>query len=90
MTGPEHYLEAEQLLDVAQHEDWQTVIPRDADFEPSTFAQTCIAAAQAHATLALAAAMALQVTATRAPHETEAGADWREVLTPADRTEATS
>jgi len=44
MTGPEHYLEAERLLDyVNQHSDTLTV----AD------AQSFVAEAQVHATLAL-------------------------------------
>lgn len=48
MTGPEHYLEAERLLDLAS-----TTIPED---EPAQAAVT--ARAQVHATLALTAATA--------------------------------
>jgi hypothetical protein len=55
MTGPEHYAAAEQLLagvtPDATHPDGSQVIRAD---EPET-----IAAAQVHATLALAAATAL-------------------------------
>jgi hypothetical protein len=47
MNGPEHYREAERLLDVAM----QSPIVRDSD-------AVNIAAAQVHATLALAAATA--------------------------------
>ena len=46
MTGPEHYREAEQLLNEA--DDDSTIVPADL-----------IAQAQVHATLALAAATAL-------------------------------
>lgn len=51
MTGPEHYREAEQLAAAAAHhanvgKDWNA-------------AQGCAALAQVHATLALAAATAL-------------------------------
>lgn len=51
MTGPEHYLEAERLLSAVNEypfdqEDW------------STYTTAVAAAAQAHATLALAAATA--------------------------------
>lgn len=76
-TGPEHYRASEALLDLAE-----------AEPEDSLLTSDYLAAAQAHATLANAAAMALQVTATRAPHETEAGADWREVLKPLGHGEA--
>lgn len=49
MTGPQHYEEAERLLTIG------------APNRGSTFDQACIQAAQAHATLAHAAAMALTV-----------------------------
>lgn len=50
MSGPEHYAEAERCLTVAESTHWQGPT---ADVE---FAQTAIAAAQVHATLALVAA----------------------------------
>lgn len=76
-TGPEHYREAERLLAVAdsyQHNPAQQ--------------QVAVSAAQVHATLAHAAADALSVTATLPPPVTEAGADWREVLSPPGHGEA--
>ncbi|GIF08698.1 hypothetical protein [Actinoplanes siamensis] len=51
MTGPEHYLEAESLLEMADD------LPASKSVDRDYFA----AAAQTHATLALAAATALQV-----------------------------
>lgn len=48
MTGPEHYRRAEALLDMASDEDFDTEAERSRH-----------AAAQVHATLALAAATAL-------------------------------
>lgn len=48
MTGPEHYREAERLLEQWRGEDERDLIPLD------------FAEAQVHATLALAAAMALR------------------------------
>lgn len=82
MTGPEHYLEAERLLKLAEHTDWTT--PEEPYRSPA------LLAAQAHATLALAAAVAaavaLQVTATVPPFASEAGADWRAVLKPVEVT----
>lgn len=77
MTGPEHYTEAERSLAVAESTYWEGP---DARIE---FAQTALMAAQAHATLALAAVFALQIVATQPPHVTEAGKDWRAVLQPA-------
>lgn len=52
MTGPEHYREAERLLDVAESTYWEGP---DSRVE---FAQASLAAAQVHAMLALAAATA--------------------------------
>lgn len=49
MTGPEHYGEAERLLDAAS-----STLPANA-------VANALVAAQVHATLALAAATALQV-----------------------------
>lgn len=48
MTGPEHYREAERLLDIATNDNWS----REARTE-------AVPLAQVHATLALAAATAL-------------------------------
>lgn len=75
MTGPEHYRAAEQCLAYAADED----LGSDAE-------RYNLAAAQVHATLAHAAAVALEVTATMPPHVTSAGADWREVISPAEQT----
>lgn len=71
MTGPEHYREAEFML--AQVEGHSISVADGMAY---------LAAAQVHATLALAAAEALATTATQPPHLTDAGADWREVLKP--------
>jgi hypothetical protein len=52
MTGPEHYREAERLLDLATN--------NDGDFSMTgEFTAALVAGAQVHATLALAAATAL-------------------------------
>ena len=68
MTGPEHYREAEQLLAGvtldATHPDGSPVIRSD---EPQT-----LAAAQVHATLALAAATAMGCPSPDGPP----AADW--------------
>lgn len=53
MTGPEHYREAERLLELACHSKETTYEGANPE------ADRDIAAAQAHATLALAAATAL-------------------------------
>ena len=52
MTGPEHYLEAEQLLGAVEKTP-------DGWGEGAEYARQELAAAQVHATLALAAAAAL-------------------------------
>jgi hypothetical protein len=52
MTGPEHFREAERLVDNAVHHT--TEHPGDM-----RIAEVCAATAQVHATLALAAATAL-------------------------------
>lgn len=49
MNGPQHYAEAEQCLAAAQTSNAATI-------------PVCLAEAQVHATLALAAALALHVT----------------------------
>ncbi len=51
MTGPEHYVRAEQLTATAE----------DETERPDSWRLLMLSAAQAHATLALAAATALQV-----------------------------
>lgn len=51
MNGPEHYAEAERLMELAEGSDWTT------EFTP--YRDVAIAAAQVHATLALAAAQAV-------------------------------
>lgn len=56
-TGPEHYLEAERLLEQAN------VIQHDNG--PDCGSEEVIAEAQVHATLALAAATAMASPATR-------------------------
>ena len=56
MTGPEHYREAERLIELAESVDWQDGDP--ARPSRAEYAQTVLASAQAHATLALAAATA--------------------------------
>jgi hypothetical protein len=63
MTGPEHYKEAERLL------EW-------ADTQPTKIISAALYAAEAHATLALAAAT---VDASRGPVKGEGA--WHEVLT---------
>lgn len=76
MTGPEHYREAERLLAIAEAAEHLDSVQQGA----------VAACAQVHATLAHAAAEALFVTATQPPQITQAGADWREVLKPAEVT----
>jgi hypothetical protein len=64
MTGPEHYREAERLLTEQVFRD------RTGGTTTRSFEET-VAAAQVHATLALAAATAINPGAR--------GAEWREV-----------
>jgi len=56
MTGPEHYKEAERLIELAESVDWQDGDPDRPN--KAEYAQTALAEAQVHATLALAAATA--------------------------------
>jgi hypothetical protein len=63
MTGPEHYREAEQLLEQARASDV------GGDME-----RYSVAAAQVHATLALAAATAADV------EDQSSRSDWRGVI----------
>ena len=62
MQGHEHYREAERLIAVAEGTYWEGPTAQ------AEFAQTCLAAAQAHATLALVAA-----TVEAADHHTPPG-----------------
>ena len=73
MTGPEHYREAEQLLAEANAQEGGTNLER-----------FCLAAAQVHATLALAAATAFTGTATNRQDAIAdpAGTEWHKVLAP--------
>ncbi|MDX3019917.1 hypothetical protein [Streptomyces acidiscabies] len=70
MTGPEHYREAERLLAAASASTETTYGGNNPE------ADRDIAAAQVHATLALAAATALQGTPTGAMPSTDLTA-WR-------------
>jgi hypothetical protein len=70
MTGPEHYKEAERLLEIADSD------LRNDDLEGSN---NYIARAQAHATLALAAATALSATVLGV-----GAGDWYDVAGPKD------
>lgn len=50
MNGPQHYAEAERLLELAESTDWTT--------EQAPYRDPALAAAQVHATLAQVAAIA--------------------------------
>lgn len=67
MTGPEHYREAERLLEIAATEP-----------ETSRLIPYYTAAAQAHATLALAAATALQTAGV--PQNGDTSHAWRATI----------
>jgi hypothetical protein len=69
VTGPEHYREAERLLNTA------------VNTSSSSLAADCRELAQAHATLALAAATALPVTRVLLAAEYQAWADVAAVKT---------
>ncbi|MEU9333192.1 hypothetical protein AB0D49_08500 [Streptomyces sp. NPDC048290] len=72
MTGPEHYREAQSLLDSCKTSDGAVVI-EDGN-------EQLLAAAQVHATLALAAATALIDTTRAAPRsDMQDRAAWRRV-----------
>ena len=85
MTGPEHYAEAERILvavDAARRSaDGRLVDPVMAMQWQASLASE-IAAAQVHATLALAAATALSTTEGTMAPETNHARDWRKVLLP--------
>jgi len=67
MTGPEHYRAAEQLLNEADHH--------------SVLGDTQIAAAQVHATLALAAATAEPIAQSYdGPDDTSIPAAWSKAI----------
>jgi hypothetical protein len=68
MNGPDHYRKAEDLLGV---------VTRTSTMTPAT-AVGVIAAAQVHATLALAAATAFTLTQGK----TDMGQLWRSVINP--------
>lgn len=70
MNGPEHYAEAERLIGLAEQTDWTT--------EVQPYRDPAIAAAQVHATLGLAAAVAAHVPTDGASGYTA----WREVIKP--------
>ena len=72
MTGPEHYREAERLLEQAEIDsrDPMRKYAEDANL---------IGAAQAHATLALAAATAYPAVRDWAGDECRDGCDWSRV-----------
>ncbi len=57
MTGPDHYLEAERLLD-----ELISINPGGGEMHRAS--EVALAAAQVHATLALAAASALGISAS--------------------------
>jgi hypothetical protein len=91
MTGPEHYREAERLTSVA--DDWL-----NADYgwkahlsteERSAFRAVDLAAAQVHATLAVAAATALNDADGTGLTATEYGA-WDDVAATSPNREAAS
>lgn len=68
MSGPEHYREAERLVDNAVHHT--TEHPGDM-----RIAEVCAATAQAHATLALTAVKALELL--RSPYKPDGNvSDW--------------
>ncbi|OQQ13036.1 hypothetical protein B0675_40170 [Streptomyces sp. M41(2017)] len=62
MTGPEHYSESERLIELAKA-------------SPQQKRQDCLAAAQIHATLALAAATAIPATRSQLLAEMKAWSD---------------
>lgn len=84
-SGPEHYREAERLLEVAWH--YYAGLDNPADF-PTV--QARIQCAQVHATLALAAATALQPAST--DHTTPVLRQWVKVAAkpPSDDVAVTS
>lgn len=70
MTGPEHYTHAEQLLDMA------------GDDEPGSDVERYrVAAAQVHATLALAAATADQAVMRWIGDEARTDREWTKAIT---------
>ena len=72
MTGPEHYAAAEAYLEAAKNTD-----PVWSDDSHRAFQ---VAAAQAHATLALTAATAMRVYPVLTSSEPVSVDDWREVI----------
>jgi len=75
MTGPEHYREAERLVELSESVDWQDGDPDRPN--RAEYAQTILASAQVHATLALAAATAEPIAqAYDGPDDTSIPAAW--------------
>ena len=73
MTGPEHYLEAERLLGAVEKTP-------DAWGDAAEYARQELAAAQVHATLALAAATAYPAVRDHwAANDSGTPRDWAEV-----------
>lgn len=77
MTGPEHYVEAESCLDAAK----ALATAHDATGASLTVADRLIATAQAHATLALAAATAYPAVVDYYGDEDRSSRGWVEVTT---------
>lgn len=82
MNGIEHYQEAERLLDKVQNaEKLLASVPADQVKHIPTAIPILIAAAQAHATLALAAATALRTTHHYVGDSQEV-TDWGRIVQP--------
>lgn len=80
MTGPEHYQETERLLagTPVSAEDIEDRIGPRSGFWPPTSME--LAAAQVHATLALAAASAMNIRRNGAVEAVDEAAGWQRVL----------
>lgn len=73
MTGPEHYRAAERLITLAESCDWTT--------EVEAYRGPALAAAQVHATLALAAATAEPIAQSYdGPDDTTIPRAWSEAI----------
>lgn len=83
-TGPEHYAEAERLLEAARA-DFRAVADPSQDVAPKAYAMAyeratvAINAAQVHATLALAAATGVDVSRAGYPGAGPILREWRDV-----------
>lgn len=71
MNGPQHYREAEKILDLAEESH--------LDYGNEWYANA-VGAAQVHATLALAAATAAPAVKDWLGDESRLGRDWTEVI----------